>query len=112
MENWTKWLPEARQIVERCWDDPTVENREVDSSLAKVFAREIALWMDTAAQHRKNADYYRGLLERCGKAIGDRAFIADGGCRMDEVLCAKVPEIIEEDYRIIREFFNLNRRVI
>ena len=52
------------------------------------------MWMQTAAQNQRNTDYYRGLLEKCGETIGDRAFIADDGTRSDDVLCAKIPEII------------------
>jgi hypothetical protein len=58
----------------------------------------IALWMQTAAQNQGNADYYRGLLVEIGKTIGDRAFIADDGTRREDVLCAKIPEIIAADY--------------
>jgi len=54
--------------------------------------------MDTAAQNQRNTDYYRGLLVRCGKTIGDRAFVADDGTRAEDVLCAKIPEIIAADY--------------
>ncbi len=51
--------------------------------------------MDTAAQYARNAAYYRGLVERCGEAIGEKAFIADDGGRHEDVLCAKVPELVE-----------------
>ena len=54
--------------------------------------------METAAQNQNNVDYYQGLLDRCGQAIGLRAYVADDGSRSEDVLRAKVPDILEEDY--------------
>ena len=92
------WMDEARQLAAQCWCDPETEDRVMDPPLAEAVAKRIAAWMDTAAQNQRNTDYYRGLLVRCGKTIGDRAFIADDGTRSEDVLCAKIPEIIEADY--------------
>lgn len=92
------WIEEAREIAAQCWCDVETEGKVLDPELAESIAKRISLWMDTAAQNQRNTDYYRGLLERCGKAIGARAFIADDGTKNDEVLCAKIPEIIETDY--------------
>ena len=92
------WMDEARIIAAQCWCDKETETRVVDTVLAEAVAKRIAVWMYTAAQNQRNTDYYRGLLVRCGKAIGDRAFIADDGTRMKNVLCAKIPEIVETDY--------------
>ncbi len=92
------WIDEARQLAAQCWTDDETQGYEMDVILAEAVAKRIAVWMDTAAQNQRNTDYYRGLLERCGRAIGDRAFIADDGTRMADVLCAKIPEIIETDY--------------
>ena len=52
-------------------------------------------WMSTAAQYARNSDYYRGLVIRIGKAIGESAYTADDGSRSQDVLCAKVPELVE-----------------
>ena len=92
------WMDEARQIAAQCWCDPETEGKEMDAVLAEAVAKRIAMWMDTAAQNQRNTDYYRGLLEKCGKAIGDRAYIADDGTKSEDVLYAKIPEIIETDY--------------
>ena len=92
------WMEEARVVAAQCWCDERVKNREMDADLAEVIAEKIAAWMEAAAQNQRNTDYYRGLLEQCGKTIGDRAYIANDGTRMDNVLCAKIPEIIAEDY--------------
>jgi len=90
------WLPEARQLAAQCWCDDETQNREMDVILAEAVAHRIAAWMDTAAQAYRDADYYRGLVIRCGKAIGKEAYIADDGGVHDEVLCAKVPELVEK----------------
>jgi hypothetical protein len=52
--------------------------------------------MEIAAQNERNSDYYRGLLIKCGNIIGDRAYISDDGSIQDEVLCAKIPELIKD----------------
>ena len=70
----------------------------MDVALAEAVAKRIAAWMDTAAQNQRNTDYYRGLLERCGVAIGSEAFTQDDGGISEDVLCSKVPEIIERHY--------------
>lgn len=92
------WIEEARQIAAQCWCDAETQDREMDAALAEAVAKRIAYWMETAAQNQRNTDYYRGLVERCGKAIGERAYTQDDGGRSEDVLCAKVPEIIESDY--------------
>lgn len=92
------FLEEARGIAAQCWTDKETSDKVMDSVLAESIATRIASWMDLAARNQRNADYYRGLVVRCGKAIGDRAFIADDGTQMKDVLCDKVPEIIETDY--------------
>lgn len=56
-------------------------------------------WMETAAQLSQGADYYRGLVVKIGLMLGDAAFIADDGSRSQDVLCAKVPEIVEARLR-------------
>lgn len=92
------WMPEARVLAAQCWCDEETSGIDMDPVLAEAVAKRIAAWMRTAAQNQLNTDYYRGLLERCGRAIGDRAYIADDGSRSEDVLCSKIPEIIENDY--------------
>src|SRR4051812_42418119 len=58
--------------------------------------RERDAWEESAAQFCRGAEYYRGLLDRIGRAIGPEAYVADDGSVSDDVLRAKVPEIIEK----------------
>lgn len=100
------WMEEATATAAQCWCDEDTKSIEMDSRLATAVAKRIAVWMQTAAQSQRNTDYYRGLVVRCGKTIGRPAYTADdGGVHMD-VLCAKVPEIIEADYNFFRTYFN------
>ena len=93
------WMDEARELAKQCWYDTETEYIRMDVVLTEAIAKRIATWMDIAAQNQRNTEYYRGLLERCGKALGVRAYIADDGTEMNDVLCAKIPEIIENDYK-------------
>lgn len=56
--------------------------------------RERNAWCDTAQRHCKNEFYYRGLVVNIGEMLGPDAYISDDGSIQDEVLCAKVPELI------------------
>lgn len=89
------WMDEARQSAAQCWCDEETKDRVMDVALAESVATRIAVWMDTAAQNQRNADYYRSLVIRCGEAIGQEAYIQDDGGICDNVLCAKVPELVE-----------------
>ena len=94
MENYD-WMDEAMVLAAQCWCDEETKSIEVDPILGEAIARRIALWMQTAAQNQRNADYYRGLLVECGKSIGEMAYTADDGTLCDDVLCAKIPELVD-----------------
>jgi len=101
-------------IAARIWCDPDYEYVIMNPDLAERIAallmnnanainnpianeppEMIDAWMDTAVQNQRNADYYQGLVVRCGEAIGEPAYVQDDGGIVDEVLCAKVPELVE-----------------
>lgn len=90
-----EWIEEARQIAAQCWCDPETESKEMDTTLAEAVAKRIAFWMETAAQNERNIDYYRGLIQQIGKSIGKEAYVQDDGGISEDVLCAKVPELVE-----------------
>lgn len=89
------WMEEARQQAAQCWSDPETEKIEMDVVLCEAVAKRIAFWIETAAQNQRNAGYYRGLVVRCGVAIGPEAYIQGDGGVCGDVLCAKVPELVE-----------------
>ena len=94
------WIEDARQIAAQCWCEPETSDRVMDIALAEAVATKIAFWMDTAAQNQRNADYYRGLLVKCGEIIGKRAYTSDDGTVQDDVLCAKIPELVEKAFSL------------
>lgn len=90
------WMEEARHIAAQCWRDNETKHKEMDSDLAEAMAKRIAGWMEIAAQYAKNSDYYRDLVIECGKSIGHESYVQDDGGICDEVLCAKVPELVKQ----------------
>lgn len=96
------WIGEARQIAAQCWCDDETKDRVMDAALAEAVAKRIAAWMDTAAQFARNEDFYRGLLDRCAKALGPEVFVSDDGSVQDEPLRLKVPELVEALARQVR----------
>ena len=61
-------------------------------------AEEITLhtdnWEETARQNQLNTDYYHSLVEEIGKELGQEAYISDDGSIQQDVICAKVPELV------------------
>lgn len=53
------WMPEARAIAAQCWCDEETSGKEMDATLAEAVARRIAAWMETAAFHARNEEYWR-----------------------------------------------------
>ena len=90
------WMEEAMEQAARCWCDTKTADIEMDDRLANAVARRIAVWMETAAQSEQNTAYYRGLVVQCGEALGHAAYVQDDGGVVDEVLCAKVPQLVAE----------------
>jgi len=88
-------MEEARQVAGACWTDKETEHLEMDVALAEAVAKRLATWLATAAQSQRNLEYYRGLVIRCGQALGEEAYTADDGTKMEDVLCDKVPELVE-----------------
>jgi hypothetical protein len=88
------FMAEARQMASECWCDPETSSIEMDVILGEAKAKRISYWMDVAAQNERNTCYYRELLEECGRIIGDQAYISDDGTVQDDVLYAKIPELV------------------
>lgn len=64
-------------------------------------------WMNTAVQNQRNADFYRGIVEKIGNILGVEARTADDGTVGDSVHALKVPELVAkllppvQTYRIL-----------
>jgi predicted DNA-binding transcriptional regulator AlpA len=88
----------AREAVAQGWCEPEVSSQVMDPVLAlaisKPVSRALQAWYDTAAQHARNEDYYRKLLEEIGDMFGKEARTSDDGSVQQDVLCAKVPALV------------------
>lgn len=51
-------------------------------------------WIQSAEQFARNEDYYRGLVVKIGEMCGPDAYVSDDGSVQQDVLCAKVPELV------------------
>ena len=88
------WLETLRYSHEmRCEESIRSEERLKRAEAAEV--RE-ASWTETARQHLNNEQYYCGLLDRIAKVFGARAYTSDDGSVQDEVVRAKLPELVDE----------------
>jgi hypothetical protein len=74
---------------------------ELATAQARVeqLERERDAWSETANRHCRNEDYYRGLVVAIGKLLGPEAYISDDGSVQQDVLCAKVPEIVAAEVK-------------
>jgi len=80
-----------------------VENLTAYVNTEQERAQESEAWKDTAAQESRNRDYYRRLVVEIGRSLGPAAYVADDGIVHDDVLCAKVPELVREQARKLEE---------
>lgn len=92
----------------------TAKEIKLEADLAASEERERVLeaekegWMETAAQHLRNEDYYRGLVQGIGKNFGADAYISEDGSIQQDILCAKVPYLVmqmnERLWEVLIEF--------
>ena len=92
----------AKLVEEAKYDVPIHFLRTIVRSYVPALIAEVArltaerdAWIETARQHSANEDYYRGLVQKCGEVFGEAARTQDDGGIVEDVLCAKVPELVE-----------------
>jgi hypothetical protein len=54
----------------------------------------VEAWKETAAQHLRNEEFYRGIVRQIGEQIGIAARTSDDSSVQDDVLALKVPELV------------------
>jgi hypothetical protein len=64
-------------------------------------------WVETAKNYANGVEYYRGLVDEIGKMLGDESYIADDGSRSDEILRAKVPELVSARIKEFDRIFDI-----
>lgn len=69
------------------------ENLPIPETLEDAI-RERNAWVETAMQHLRNEEYYRGLVQEVGSMLGPDVFVSDDGSVQDSILCAKVPQMV------------------
>jgi hypothetical protein len=88
-------------IDQACWEYAQKAMRSAAAKLttllqrAETAERERDNWTETARQHLRNEEYYRGLLVQIGATLGPAAYTQDDGGIVDAPLIAKVPEVVE-----------------
>lgn len=93
------FMTEARMIARECWQDDETRTIEMDVRLSEAFARRLFEWIDIAAQHAQNEEFYRDLLVQCGKLLGPEVYVSDDGSIQDEPLLLKIPEVLARHLR-------------
>lgn len=91
-----EYKEEAIEVAARCWQDSETQDIPVDARLAAAFARRLAGWMHIAADGWKGAEFYRGIIDQCGAAIGPDAYTSDDGSVQQDVLALKLPELVKQ----------------
>ena len=71
------------------------KNAELEAENARLET-ERDNWIETAREYANNADFFRSLVVKCGVAIGAESYIQDDGGISEDVLCIKVPTLVEK----------------
>ena len=58
------------------------------------YKRQATNWEESARQYHRNTQYYRNLLVKIGETIGSESYVADDGSISEDILCAKLPELV------------------
>lgn len=90
------YMEEGRQFAAQCWCDEETKSIPMDTRLAEACAKRIAAWMQTASQGYRGAEFYRDLLDECGRALGVEAYTSDDGSIQQDVLALKIPELVKK----------------
>lgn len=93
------FMDEARQFAIHCWTDDEGRQLPTDPNFTETVVRAIATWMETAAQHMRNEEFYRGLLDKCAAELGPvrpKVFVQDDGGIVIDPLRIKIPELVAE----------------
>ena len=94
-------LDDGRVIVIPHGGDHPIVGQEIAESPTALelengrLKAEIENWKAESQQQCNNAQFYRGLVVRIGEMFGVEARTSDDGSIQEDVLCLKVPELVE-----------------
>jgi hypothetical protein len=69
----------------------------IDDAKLDQLTRERDAWIETARQHARNEDFYRGIVTQIGEMFGEAARTSDDGSVQQSVLALKVPELVADE---------------
>lgn len=78
---------------------------------AYVSAEVQSGWEKSAAQFCSGMEYYRGLVDQIGEMLGEAAHICDDGSRSEDILRAKVPELVKARLAVAGPWIPICERV-
>jgi len=89
------------ELVAQIWCEPKNSHTEMNPNLAESMVtllereqRHTDAWVDTAAFHCRNEEFYRGICQKVGEILGEAAYTSDDGSKQDNVLALKLPELV------------------
>ena len=76
---------------------PEFQYRDLDIKFNGKYEEELEAnpWFQTARQHCKNEEFYRGILEQIASIIGAAAYKDDFGKVVDSPVILKLPEVVK-----------------
>lgn len=92
------WDAGASAVMDEAADGDWVEFTDyaaVEAECDRLRAERDA-WTETAAQHARNEEFYRGIVTQIGDGFGVAARTADDGSVMEDVLALLVPELVTQ----------------
>lgn len=78
---------------------PIFKNYLIDPArdkAAEEITNLLANWIETAAQHLDNEQFYHNIVTQIGEMFGQEAKTSDDGSIQEDVLALKVPELVKE----------------
>lgn len=84
----------AKQYLEPIYKDHNIDISR-DTAAEKIFRLLTNILIDQAREHA-NTEYYRGIVVKIGELFGAPAYISDDGSVQEDVLCAKVFDLVKE----------------
>ena len=92
----------TRNIHELRESQALICNKLAESNEALETAKiQANVWEQTAAKVSVDRDYYRGLVVKIGKLFGKDAYTSDDGSVQQDVLCAKVPDLVRAAHQAL-----------
>lgn len=91
---------------DECGDDHCLCDEGESCPMEKECCNSAQFWKEEASRNLRNAEYYRDLVVKCGQHIGIPAHIQDDGGLSEDVLCAKVPELVGIMAEVIKAYNN------